>query len=156
MSKPYYSRYSKQIIELPFKPEIGSRVALLKTFKRIAKIYGVKLHIEKKGTICFYNSDQEFIRLDLCKFGHKGIFRSGFNLITLFTHELGHRIQHIQGGDGYYDYRNLGECVMLEWEAESISYYLTKTWFGQNIHHKRFTWMRSNRDIDFLREWYGL
>lgn len=160
--KPIYTKFLKNVKEIshPLLKDrrFDSIDDVLIEFRYICKQYGCKLYIRQKGGLSFYNKVEKSIHLDISKYNKSKKIRSFNSLTRLFCHELAHHIQHMDKSN-WVKSDSLYELALLEWEAESLAYHLTKKYYGhrlKNIHHKQFNWCRTREDMEVLREYYNL
>ena len=123
----------------------------------ICKLYGV----EKLSFIpyCFgegaggYNKQNKEIYL----MSDHNNFISMYNICTIFTHELAHRIQHREWENNKdFTINRFKKALLYERTAERLAYFINKEYFKHLsvIHHKSYTSYTSKQDIDFLKKHY--
>jgi len=119
--------------------------------KFICKLYGCNFEVRKYGNHG-YSEKKKLIYLATEEDG----FVTTYSISKNFTHELAHRIQHIEWENNKYFTINFFEKALLyERSADRLAYFIYKEYFSHlwNFSHQVFNSYKSKSDIKFLREY---
>jgi len=145
-------KFLKRLLITCKKIKYRNRVDIVKSFKKICKLYGAKLKFDVNlETLAEYDFDTNEVILDM-----KLLHENKKTIVSVFTHEIAHHLQSLVYTDDEIDkfFESYKENLRFEREAERFAYFVCINHYNNYFHHKEFSCYTSKKDKDLLKSMF--